>query len=588
MEDKRTLRLKFLEDAERRAFLKGVLAAGGGLTLGALLARIPLVRAADPTVGSTTLDYLSLVPRASRPSAAPTGAFWEDLSHRSRIWDGSIDQIVVSTPSAPVRGDVIYGKGVSPVWDRLPLGLNGQVLQSNGVDLLWGTPPAGLAGYYGVRAADYVTLGDGSSGNPYNSTAIQSAINALPARGGVVFVKNGIWGRTGEARITTNLSGSQSEAHIAIRGEGVDLSEFEASSGDSLSGGTQVRVGFDCYTPTDFFDIEIAPRTTSAGVKEILDPTTMNTQPGGVIGRWLGGFTIERCKFRNCDPGIWLTCQNMGLGPFPPNYMQVWNLKIDHCAIVESLRGIQIDTGNSTVNTGIRGRIEHILFHSLTSGRGFSLSSSVGISVSMVIGQFLMEGVGSGTDDFAFYFKASPDPMAVIYGIDFGDGSNAQGDCYINCSPGGGYIYDVLFQKNSTIAGAGYFKIGRINDVGGTPTLTVSPDPSGYSGITLEQPPGRTHSFTTTITGNPERVRRISAPGRSKGYIGTATPTSSPFTYQNLDSYDEMVYLVGGTFSDVSRGGQSLGTLATHLLAPGDSIVITYSAAPSIRRYGVS
>jgi len=61
-------------------------------------------------------------------------------------------------------------------------------------------------GYYGVRAEDYITSGTGTDASPYNLSAIESAITALPTQGGIVFIKEGVYrgtrvnlGRTGEA-----------------------------------------------------------------------------------------------------------------------------------------------------------------------------------------------------------------------------------------------------------------------------------------------------------------------------------------------------------------------------------------------------
>ena len=82
---------------------------------------------------------------------------------------------------------------------------------------------------------------------------------------------------------------------------------------------------------------------------------------------------------------------------------------------------------------------------------------------------------------------------------------------------------------------------------------------------------------------NPDKVLVILGQP-SVGLIGTTTPTGSPFTYTN-NSYDEVVSLVGGTITDVTRDGQSVGTEQVHPRAPGDSIVITYTAAPAIRRF---
>src|SRR3990167_973257 len=68
-------------------------------------------------------------------------------------------------------------------------------------------PSGGAAAYYGVKAEDYITSGDGSDANPYNASAIESAINALPSRGGIVFVKEGIY--RGTSRITVNAAGTE-------------------------------------------------------------------------------------------------------------------------------------------------------------------------------------------------------------------------------------------------------------------------------------------------------------------------------------------------------------------------------------------
>src|SRR3990167_9289809 len=46
---------------------------------------------------------------------------------------------------------------------------------------------AGLTGYYGQEAVP--TSGAGTDADPYNASAIETAINALPSKGGIVFVK---------------------------------------------------------------------------------------------------------------------------------------------------------------------------------------------------------------------------------------------------------------------------------------------------------------------------------------------------------------------------------------------------------------
>jgi hypothetical protein len=57
---------------------------------------------------------------------------------------------------------------------------------------------------------------------------------------------------------------------------------------------------------------------------------------------------------------------------------------------------------------------------------------------------------------------------------------------------------------------------------------------------------------------------------------------SSPFTYTNNDTYPEQVVVAGGNVSGISVRGVTLTgvTSGEFLLQPGDSIVVTYSAAP--------
>src|SRR3990172_10155594 len=77
-----------------------------------------------------------------------------------------------------------------------------------------GTGSSGTGGYYGVRASDFVTSGDGSPASPYNASAIQAAVDALPSRGGIVYIKEGIW--RGTTRINVNGSGNQRQKHVVF------------------------------------------------------------------------------------------------------------------------------------------------------------------------------------------------------------------------------------------------------------------------------------------------------------------------------------------------------------------------------------
>jgi hypothetical protein len=69
---------------------------------------------------------------------------------------------------------------------------------------------------------------------------------------------------------------------------------------------------------------------------------------------------------------------------------------------------------------------------------------------------------------------------------------------------------------------------------------------------------------------------------------GAISVTASPFTYTNTSGREQAVFVQGGTISNMTyyRGATALGTLATNStvrLSPGDSLSITYSAAPTMK-----
>src|SRR3990167_3296824 len=154
---------------------------------------------------------------------------------------------------------------------------------------------SGAAGYYGVRAEDHITSGDGSAANPYNASAIQSAINALPSRGGIVFIKEGVW--RGTSRITVNAAGTEKNKHVLFQGAGTFHRQIFFKDGSSnILTGTHVQAGFDCYIPCDFYDMAISPHPNNFGTQPcvdfIIDPTKNTTEFD-----WTGGHTVKRIRF---------------------------------------------------------------------------------------------------------------------------------------------------------------------------------------------------------------------------------------------------------------------------------------------------
>lgn len=62
------------------------------------------------------------------------------------------------------------------------------------------------------------------------------------------------------------------------------------------------------------------------------------------------------------------------------------------------------------------------------------------------------------------------------------------------------------------------------------------------------------------------------------------TPGSSPYTYTNNDNFDETLFITGGTVSSITYNSTEISTSTDYsvLLRHGDSVVVTYSSAPSM------
>ena len=72
----------------------------------------------------------------------------------------------------------------------------------------------------------------------------------------------------------------------------------------------------------------------------------------------------------------------------------------------------------------------------------------------------------------------------------------------------------------------------------------------------------------------------------NKGYnpvgISSITVGASPFTY-TAGASPETVYVSGGTVSSITKGGNNFGlTSGSFQLEPYESIVVTYTAAPTM------
>jgi len=441
------------------------------------------------------------------------------------------------------------------------------------------TGGGGSGGYYGVRAEDFITQGDGSAANPYNASAIQSAINALPARGGIVFIKSGVW--RGTSRITVNATGAERTKKVIFQGEGAmhrQIYFHDAPSSDSARVGTHVQAGFDIYLPCDFYDMEISPHPNNYGsqpcIDWIVDPTKGNSNY-----EWTVGHTVKRVRFFRGSHGVRYRGVNMG-----SVFFQVWGVEYNQCGFSMCGRGFRMsvsDIDSTAPSQNFYGKLTNLEFRSCNSGPAFEFDISTS---QLEVGNVLCEGCGDPTTGYAFRVSTYGAGGVWIHNIEFGDGSQSPKDAYIFTGVGG-HIEDFEYghvsqSRDVDVGGRGYFGIGRQGGKSGNVNIVSILGP-----ITVEAMHGLVAPIGT-VSGNKSNVRILPGPNLSPGFLGSTTPSASPFTYTNQDMYDEVVYIVGGSITDVTRNGQSIGPSREHRLSPGDSIVISYSSAPTIKRFG--
>jgi len=440
-----------------------------------------------------------------------------------------------------------------------------------------GSGGSGTGGYYGVRAADFITSGDGSPSNPYNGSAIQAAVDALPSTGGVVFIKEGIW--RGATRITVNANGSTPRKRVIFKGSGtMPYQIYNDDSGHNMLTGTHVQAGFDIYHPCDFYDMAISPTNrdkSTDGINFIQDPT----KTGNDFTWTQQGCTVKRIRFHQCNTGIRFSGRNMGA-----TFLQIWGVLVEQCGFIQCGQGVRAkvaDIDSTAPSQGFRGVFTRNEFRSCNGGRAFDFDFS---SSMLEFSNTMLEGCGAPTGDYALYIRTYGDGGITIYNVDFGDGSESPKEAYI--WPGrSGYVNNLISESARTgskpidIGGRGYFRIGTLSQINLVNAIQVIVEQSPGTGFAIGTIDSASQSNAATIC-----IRRSAAPG----HLGSTIPTASPYTYTNLDMTEEMVYLVGGTITGITRNGQSIGTERTHYMRPGDTILISYSSAPTIRRFGVS
>ena len=403
-------------------------------------------------------------------------------------------------------GDILRRNSGNTAWERLPVGAVGQVLTVTGSLPAWGVAGGAGASYYGVRAEDFITSGIGTDANPYNLSAITSAINALPSQGGIVFIKEGVYrgtriflGGTGQAGRSKSVILQGASADLT----GLNWANYQAVGGDDLFG-TVLEGGFEINTygcQVHFKNLGL--RTTSGPnlkfVGNIADEaiTQNNAFP-------LGGFRIEDCKFYGGDPAIWVI-------PGSPTQSDVqnWNVLIERIHIREAARGIRIE--DTTGYNGIfRGNIKHCVIQAL-SGQAISVDIA---NLKGVWEDIIVEDCGSGSTPTVSIRCARAGPGFSLTSIDFGDACNSTEDAFFECYLDGmmkiqqlhwGHQFNTTIVRNVRLRGFVDFEGGAWNTTG-NPNQKLIVDQA--SKIYIRPIPG--DSFVLGTVANPTNVYVLS------------------------------------------------------------------------------
>jgi len=378
-----------------------------------------------------------------------------------------------------------------------------------------GTVSGGTGGHYGVRAADFITSGDGTRANPWNASAIfVDAVNALPQQGGRIFIKSGYWKATPDVPFTLGASGGPGRGKaILFEGEHGDISGKNYSHYNDQGWGTIV-------------DAKVIVRTLGCNAS-FRNFTWVNTQGAsdphvkflwvpsdGMLGpnEWsIGGTEIRNMKFMGGGRAIHFTSSGEDAG----TAAQHWNVLIEHCHFRELQQAIQVDEGDgSTYNNIFRGNIKHIVVQAVQFD---ATKRTISIDIANLKGEYedwLLEDCGGS--DYAVYIRCARSEGFTLKDVDFGDNIRAPEGAYFQCYLSGSMrIRGFVFRKNVRLAGYVDAQLGRAAQFGDTGTINTS----GESDIIIRKLPGL--DFPIGTVSNPANVQLELRPGVIANQSGT-------------------------------------------------------------------
>lgn len=403
-----------------------------------------------------------------------------------------------------------------------------------------------------ISVKAYGAVGDGVTDD---TTAIQAAINAVPATGGIVYFPAGTYIISG-----AGLTFTKSNVTFAGAGSGATLLQIKSGVTGSFAmfQGTSVNkvrftnLGFDGLRRTNYpskygedvvpvqCGIEIVP-SASGGCSEV---------------------TIDNCRFYDfLYEGIWFPI-------YSPDNTKLQNRHlIFNCTVIECGYGITLENGNYNriINCFLQGNGYRYVSGTqgwnialnLTTGNNMietlvegcivdGLNSQVGAAPGTNVGRFGIKDAASGYS--RIHHNIIGNLAATSWGV-FSQGRTRvwiEDNIVFTCSGG----VDVT---SST---------GRVKGNDLSVNVTTPVTGSSIAGMVFENNPGF----------NPQGINAI-------------TVTASPFTYTNADRVREAVYIFGGTVSQVAKNSVNLftATNCTVWLEPEEAVTVTYSVAPTMK-----
>jgi hypothetical protein len=420
------------------------------------------------------------------------------------------------------------------------------------------------------------------------TTVVQAAANALTS-GGRIHIKNAPYTVTGQITISYDYVTVDGEGrgtilkladgvnvdmavflitanHCSIKNLQIDGNKANQTAGEQhgvfIQGTTGTHILGNSVTDCYIHDFGRASGLGSS-VKndyhdhgEIVHNVCKNNNHWGIaIWNDCDYLLIADNRINNCYEGIEIHGYSWG------------NMVIGNISVYCSKHGIIDDGGNLTAIIG------NFLYH---NGNGASYDGRGGCGI-RVNGEALVIGNTVRWSGESGIAATSAGSKAYIVG-NFVDSSSQ------NATNTWGNI-EVLYSAANCYVADNTCRIGPSTP---HPAYGIRVKSDAGTGNCIEDNDVLSSGDTATILCDVACIDKGNRGHNPTGYI-SPDPTwgASPWTY-TAGNTPEDVYVSGGTLSSIAKGGQTLGITSGLIhLEPGESIAITYSAAGTVKRFGV-